>query len=119
MRTNRSPAGEATIQVIFALGTDPNQAMINVKTRLDHVFPLSFEALSLPIFLALFVRLSGFWLVSHVYCTWKRYNMYVTIEVSTQSCVKRNFQLIVTVFCQCKFQLLGKISLIKCIAVSQ
>jgi len=30
-------AGEATIQVLFDLGVDPNQAMINVKTRLDTV----------------------------------------------------------------------------------
>ncbi len=30
-------AGEATIQVIFELGTDPNMAMIMVKTRVDQV----------------------------------------------------------------------------------
>ncbi len=35
--SDATSAGEATIQVIFALGTDPNQAMINVKTRLDQV----------------------------------------------------------------------------------
>ncbi|MCB5191325.1 efflux RND transporter permease subunit [Methylobacillus arboreus] len=35
--SDATSAGEATIQVIFELGTDPNQAMINVKTRLDQV----------------------------------------------------------------------------------
>lgn len=35
--SDATSAGEATIQVIFGLGTDPNQAMINVKTRLDQV----------------------------------------------------------------------------------
>lgn len=35
--SDATSAGEATIQVIFALGTDPNQAMVNVKTRLDQV----------------------------------------------------------------------------------
>ncbi len=35
--SDATSAGEATIQVIFALGTDPNQAMINVKTRIDQV----------------------------------------------------------------------------------
>ena len=35
--SDATSAGEATIQVIFGLGTDPNQAMVNVKTRLDQV----------------------------------------------------------------------------------
>ncbi len=35
--SDATSAGEATIQVIFALGVDPNQAMINVKTRIDQV----------------------------------------------------------------------------------
>ncbi|MCB5187827.1 efflux RND transporter permease subunit [Methylobacillus caricis] len=35
--SDATSAGEATIQVIFDLGIDPNQAMINVKTRLDQV----------------------------------------------------------------------------------
>jgi len=35
--SDATSAGEATIQVIFALGTDPNQAMVNVKTRIDQV----------------------------------------------------------------------------------
>lgn len=35
--SDATSAGEATIQVIFGLGVDPNQAMINVKTRLDQV----------------------------------------------------------------------------------
>ncbi len=35
--SDATSAGEATIQVVFALGTDPNLAMINVKTRLDQV----------------------------------------------------------------------------------
>lgn len=35
--SDATSAGEATIQVIFALGKDPNQAMVNVKTRLDQV----------------------------------------------------------------------------------
>lgn len=35
--SDATSAGEATIQVIFELGTDPNQAMINVKTRIDQV----------------------------------------------------------------------------------
>jgi len=35
--SDATSAGEATIQVIFALGTDPNQAIVNVKTRLDQV----------------------------------------------------------------------------------
>ncbi|MDC0666438.1 efflux RND transporter permease subunit [Nannocystis radixulma] len=39
MITDATSAGEATIQVIFDLGTDPNQAIINVKTRIDQVMP--------------------------------------------------------------------------------
>ncbi len=35
--SDATSAGEAVIQVIFELGMDPNQAMINVKTRLDQV----------------------------------------------------------------------------------
>ncbi|WP_230346536.1 efflux RND transporter permease subunit [Methylobacillus methanolivorans] len=35
--SDATSAGEATIQVIFDLGVDPNQAMINVKTRIDQV----------------------------------------------------------------------------------
>ena len=35
--SDATSAGEATIQVIFGLEVDPNQAMINVKTRLDQV----------------------------------------------------------------------------------
>ena len=37
MISDATSAGEATIQVIFDLGTDPNQAVINVKTRIDQV----------------------------------------------------------------------------------
>ncbi|MCA9636320.1 MAG: efflux RND transporter permease subunit, partial [Myxococcales bacterium] len=39
MVTDATSAGEATIQVIFDLDTDPNQALINVKTRIDQVMP--------------------------------------------------------------------------------
>ncbi|WP_415880031.1 efflux RND transporter permease subunit [Methylomonas sp. TEB] len=35
--SDATSAGEATIQVIFGLGVDPNLAMVNVKTRLDQV----------------------------------------------------------------------------------
>jgi len=35
--SDATSAGEATIQVIFDLGTDPNQAVVNVKTRVDQV----------------------------------------------------------------------------------
>lgn len=35
--SDATSAGEATIQVIFVLGTDPNQALINVKNRVDQV----------------------------------------------------------------------------------
>jgi HAE1 family hydrophobic/amphiphilic exporter-1 len=37
MSSDATSAGEATIQVIFDLGTDPDQAIINVKTRIDQV----------------------------------------------------------------------------------
>lgn len=37
MTSDATSAGEATIQVVFDLGTDPNQAMINVKTRIEQV----------------------------------------------------------------------------------
>ncbi|WP_100612688.1 efflux RND transporter permease subunit [Confluentibacter lentus] len=33
--SDATSAGEATIQVIFELGTDPNQAVVNVKNRVD------------------------------------------------------------------------------------
>jgi len=35
--SDATSAGEATIQVIFELGTDPNQAVVNVKNRVDKV----------------------------------------------------------------------------------
>lgn len=35
--SDATSAGEATIQVIFDQGTDPNQAVVNVKTRVDQV----------------------------------------------------------------------------------
>lgn len=35
--SDATSAGEATIQVIFDLGVNPSEAMINVKTRLDQV----------------------------------------------------------------------------------
>ena len=35
--SDSTSAGEATIQVIFELGTDPNQAVVNVKNRVDQV----------------------------------------------------------------------------------
>ena len=38
--TDATSAGEATIQVIFEPGTDPNQAVVRVKTRVDQVMPL-------------------------------------------------------------------------------
>lgn len=37
MVSDATSAGEATIQVIFDLGTDPNRAVVNVKTRVDQV----------------------------------------------------------------------------------
>ncbi|NVK28881.1 MAG: efflux RND transporter permease subunit [Flavobacteriia bacterium] len=38
--TDATSAGEATVRVIFEPGTDPNQAVIRVKTRVDQVMPL-------------------------------------------------------------------------------
>ncbi len=35
--SDATSAGEATIQVIFELGVDPNQALMNVKNRLDQI----------------------------------------------------------------------------------
>lgn len=35
--SDATSAGEATIQVIFELGTDPNKAVVNVKNRVDQV----------------------------------------------------------------------------------
>ncbi|GGF22238.1 efflux RND transporter permease subunit [Echinicola rosea] len=40
MATDATSAGEATLRVIFEPGTDPNQAVIRVKTRVDRVMPL-------------------------------------------------------------------------------
>lgn len=37
MTSDATSAGEATIQVVFNIGTDPNQAMVNVKTRIEQV----------------------------------------------------------------------------------
>src|SRR6476620_6767202 len=37
MISDATSAGEATIQVIFALGTDPNVAVVNVKNRVDQM----------------------------------------------------------------------------------
>lgn len=37
MTSDATSAGEATIQVVFDLGTDPNQAMVMVKTRIEQV----------------------------------------------------------------------------------
>jgi HAE1 family hydrophobic/amphiphilic exporter-1 len=37
MTSDATSAGEATIQVIFDLDTDPNQAVVNVKNRIDQV----------------------------------------------------------------------------------
>lgn len=38
--SDATSAGEATVRVIFDPGTDPNQAVVNVKTRVDQVMPL-------------------------------------------------------------------------------
>ncbi|UOB16103.1 efflux RND transporter permease subunit [Abyssalbus ytuae] len=38
--TDATSAGEGTIRVIFDPGTDPNQAVVRVKTRVDQVMPL-------------------------------------------------------------------------------
>ncbi len=35
--SDATSAGEATIQVVFQLGTDPNQALVNVKNRVDQM----------------------------------------------------------------------------------
>lgn len=35
MISDATSAGEATIQVVFELGTDPNEAVVNVKNRVD------------------------------------------------------------------------------------
>ncbi len=40
MSTDATSAGEATVNIIFDPGTDPNEAMIRVKTRVDQVMPL-------------------------------------------------------------------------------
>ncbi|MEZ4773264.1 MAG: efflux RND transporter permease subunit [Bacteroidia bacterium] len=40
MTTDATSAGEATVSVIFDPGTDPNLAVIQVKTRVDQVMPL-------------------------------------------------------------------------------
>lgn len=37
MTSDATSAGEATIQVVFNLGTDPNQAMVMVKTRIEQI----------------------------------------------------------------------------------
>ncbi|WP_121666821.1 efflux RND transporter permease subunit [Mesonia aquimarina] len=38
--TDATSAGEATLRVIFEPGTDPNEAVVRVKTRVDRVMPL-------------------------------------------------------------------------------
>ena len=38
--TDATSAGEATLRVIFEPGTDPNDAVVRVKTRVDKVMPL-------------------------------------------------------------------------------
>ncbi|MCB9425910.1 MAG: efflux RND transporter permease subunit [Flavobacteriales bacterium] len=38
--SDATSAGEATINIIFEPGTDPNQAVVRVKTRVDQVMPL-------------------------------------------------------------------------------
>lgn len=40
MATDATSAGEATLRIIFEPGTDPNQAVVRVKTRVDQVMPL-------------------------------------------------------------------------------
>jgi hydrophobic/amphiphilic exporter-1 (mainly G- bacteria), HAE1 family len=40
MATDATSAGEATLRIIFDPGTDPNTAVIRVKTRVDQVMPL-------------------------------------------------------------------------------
>lgn len=38
--SDATSAGEATLRVIFEPGTDPNEAVVRVKTRVDQVMPL-------------------------------------------------------------------------------
>lgn len=38
--TDATSAGEATLRIIFEPGTDPNDAVVRVKTRVDRVMPL-------------------------------------------------------------------------------
>ncbi len=38
--SDATSAGEATINIIFDPGTDPDQATVRVKTRVDQVMPL-------------------------------------------------------------------------------
>jgi len=38
--SDATSAGEATVRIIFEPGTDPNQAVVRVKTRVDQVMPL-------------------------------------------------------------------------------
>ena len=38
--SDATSAGEATLRIIFEPGTDPNQAVVRVKTRVDQVMPL-------------------------------------------------------------------------------
>jgi HAE1 family hydrophobic/amphiphilic exporter-1 len=40
MATDATSAGEATLSIVFEPGTDPNMAVIRVKTRVDQVMPL-------------------------------------------------------------------------------
>ncbi|HCV82650.1 MAG: hydrophobe/amphiphile efflux-1 family RND transporter [Zunongwangia sp.] len=40
LATDATSAGEATLRVIFEPGTDPNDAVVRVKTRVDQVMPL-------------------------------------------------------------------------------
>ncbi|MCB0401048.1 MAG: efflux RND transporter permease subunit [Flavobacteriales bacterium] len=40
MTSDATSAGEATVTITFEPGTDPNQAVIRVKTRVDQVMPL-------------------------------------------------------------------------------
>ncbi|MVN91616.1 efflux RND transporter permease subunit [Mucilaginibacter aquatilis] len=37
MTSDATSAGEATVQVVFDLGTDPNQAVVNVKNRIEQI----------------------------------------------------------------------------------
>ena len=38
--SDATSAGEATLRIIFEPGTDPNEAVVRVKTRVDQVMPL-------------------------------------------------------------------------------